>query len=87
MRPEELTALLRRQPFIPLRVYLTDGHTSEVRHPKAMMVSRSHAVVVLQQDPRTWVVDRYEYLALVHIVRVEESPHAAPAGAAPGQPA
>lgn len=80
MRPEELTALLRRRPFLPLRVHMTDGHTYEIRHPEAMLVSRSHAVVVTQQDPATAVVDRYEYLGLIHIVRVEELPALAAAG-------
>jgi hypothetical protein len=71
MRPEELTGLLRQRPFVPLRIHMTNGHTYEIYHPEAMVVSRSHAVIGLRPDPETGVVDRTEYLALLHIVRVE----------------
>jgi hypothetical protein len=71
MRPEELTALLRRRPFVPFRIHMTDGHAYEIHHPEAMMVSRSYAVIGLQPDPETGVVDRSELCAMLHIVRVE----------------
>jgi hypothetical protein len=87
MRPEDLTALLRKRPFVPLRIHMTDGHTYEIRHPDAILVSRSHAMVILQQDPGTGVIDRYEYLGLIHVVRVEELPPVAAAGAPSGNPA
>jgi len=74
MRPEELMALLRRQPFQPLRIHMTDGHAFEIHHPEAMVVSRSHATIGLRPDPQTGVVDRVEYCGLIHIVRVEELP-------------
>jgi hypothetical protein len=71
MRPEELTALLRTRPFVPLRIHMTDGHTYEIHHPEVMVVGRSHAFVGLRPDPQTGVVDRTEYFALLHIVRVD----------------
>ena len=45
--PEDVTALLRKRPFVPLRIHMTDGHTYEIHHPEAMVVSRSHAMVGL----------------------------------------
>jgi len=66
---------------------MTDGHAYEIRHPDAISVSRSHAMVVLQQDPETGVIDRYEYLGLIHIVRVEELPPVATAETPSGSPA
>jgi hypothetical protein len=53
---------------------MTDGHTYEIHHPELMVICRSHAMVGLRPDPATGVVDRVEYLGLIHIVRVEELP-------------
>jgi hypothetical protein len=71
MRPEELTALLRRRPFIPFRIHMTDDHSYEIHHPEAMMVSGAYAIIGLRPDPETGVVDRSELCAMLHIVRVE----------------
>jgi len=71
MRPEELMALLRKRPFVPFRIHMTDGHTYEIPHPEVMVVGRSHAFIGLRPDPQTGVVDRTDYFALLHIVRVE----------------
>jgi len=82
MRPEELLVLLRKRPFVPLRLHMTDGHTYDIRHPEAMMVFRSYAVIGLRPDPETGVPERAEHCALLHIVRVEELPPIAAAGSA-----
>jgi hypothetical protein len=71
MRPEELTALLRQRSFVPFRIHMTDGHSYEIHHPEAIVVSRSFAFIGLRPDPETGVVDRSELCALLHIVRVE----------------
>jgi hypothetical protein len=84
MRPEEITALLRKRPFIPLRIHMTDGHTYDVPHPEVMVVSRSHATIGLRADPESGVFERVEYLGLVHIVRIEEVPSTAAASTTPG---
>ena len=83
MRPEDVTALLRKRPFVPLKIHMTDGHAYEIHHPEMMVVSRSHAMVGLQPNPTTGVVDRIEHCGLIHIVRIEEMPFAA-AGSSSG---
>ncbi len=82
MRPEELMGLLRKRPFTPLRLHMTDGHTYDILHPEAMMVFRSYAVIGLRPDPETGLPERAEFCALLHIVRVEELPPVAAAGSA-----
>jgi hypothetical protein len=72
MRPEELVQLLRRRPFIPLRLHMTDGQTYEIRHPDNVIVLRSRVDIGVMPDPGTGVVERVEYCSLFHIVRVEE---------------
>lgn len=72
MRPEELLKLLRRRPFIPLLLHMTDGQTYEIRHPDNVIVSRSYANIGTTPDPATGVLEGVEYCSLLHIVRVEE---------------
>src|SRR5438067_2454704 len=44
MAPEELTAALRRQPFVPFRLTLTEGSSYEVHHPELCMAGRRSAI-------------------------------------------
>lgn len=76
MRAEELMQLIRLKPFQPVRLHLTTGQTYDIRHPEFIIVQRQSAEVGLDPDLKTGVVDRVEYLSLLHIVRVEniESP-------------
>jgi hypothetical protein len=62
MRAEELAQLIRRRPFQPLRLHLTTGQTE----------------VGVDPDPNTGVVDRVEYISLLHFVRAHniDSPNA-----------
>jgi hypothetical protein len=72
MRTEDVMALLRKRPFVPLRIHMTDGHAYDIQHPEMMIVSRSHAMVGLQPNSKTGVVDRIEHCGLIHVVRIEE---------------
>ena len=72
MRPNDLLELVRRQPFAPFRLHVTDGTTYDVRHPDQIIVLRSRAVLAAGGDDV--VPDRLEHVALVHIVRIEEMP-------------
>jgi hypothetical protein len=72
MRPEDLREYIRRQPFRPFRVTLTDGRTYEVRHPEMLMIGRSSAVIGLPRpgddEP---VYDHHVTVSLLHIMQVE----------------
>ncbi len=80
MRAEELTELLRRRPFVPLRIHLTGGQTYDIPHPDLVLVLRQRVDIGLLPDPATGVLERVEHCSLLHIVRVEELPPAAQAG-------
>ena len=45
LSPESLCEELHRQPFVPLRIYLTDGKTYEIRHPEMAMVTSREVYV------------------------------------------
>ena len=55
---------------------MTDGRMYEI-DPEAIVVSRSHAMVGVEPNAATGVVDRIEHCGLIHIVRIEEMPLAA----------
>jgi hypothetical protein len=74
MRAEELKALLRTRPFVPLRIHLTDGQTYDIYHPDSVLVLRQRADIGLQPDPVSGVVQRVEQCSLLLVVRVEELP-------------
>lgn len=72
MRPEDILTLLRRQPFEPFRLYLSDGASFEVRHPELAMVGRSTVLVgIPAPDSAEPVFDRFVNCALMHITRTE----------------
>lgn len=47
MRAWGITKLLRRQPFEPLRIGLSDGRCVLVRHPDQVVVAERHLLVGL----------------------------------------
>ncbi len=49
MRADEIRVHLRRELFRPIRVYISDGSSYDVRHPELMFVTRTEVVIAL--DP------------------------------------
>lgn len=73
MTPEAIQELLKRQPFEPFEVHLSNGTVHEVRHPEFAMLSPSRLVIL---DP---VADR---LAIVSLFQVAELRVPEPSGRA-----
>lgn len=71
MRPEEFGELLNAQPFVPLRVYLTDGKTYDIPHSEFVWVFRSRVDLAIPADPAKRIMDHVEHFSLLHVVRVE----------------
>lgn len=78
MRAEEFVQILRRRPFVPFRVHMTDGQTYDIRHPELVIVLRQRVDIGVGPDPATGVVERVDFCSLLHIVRVEDLPPGAP---------
>jgi hypothetical protein len=76
MNAEEFLALVRRRSFIPLRIFMSDGTTYELRHPDNVLVLRTRVDIGVPINSPGGVVDRVDYLSLLHVVRVEEAPAA-----------
>ena len=80
MRPESLRDELHRQPFVPLRVYLTDGKIYDIRHPEmAIVTSREVYVGREETSPGSGIARGLDLVSLLHVVRVEQVPLASSA--------
>jgi hypothetical protein len=72
MRPEEIRELVRRQPFVPMRLHVTDGKTYDIRHPENVLISRGRVDIGVSDDPASGVAERVDFVSLLHIVRSED---------------
>ena len=79
MIAQDLYALLRTTPFVPFRLYASDGRTYDVRHPDQALVLRTR--VILPMPAEEGIPERSEHLDLAHIIRAEEMPAATPSSA------
>ena len=70
MRPEEIRNHLRRQPFRPFRVCLSNGESYDVRHPELMYVSRREVVIALELGEQD-VPERSAYCEPMHVANIE----------------
>jgi hypothetical protein len=72
MPPADLLQALRRRPFVPFRLHVSDGTVYDVRHPELLMLAVGSAVVGLPSASLPLPqVERYEIVDLRHIVRLE----------------
>ena len=72
MRPDESQELLRRRPFQPLRLHLTDGTIYEIRHPELAAVGRSIAIIQLPAAGYPFALAQQRVIiALIHIVYID----------------
>jgi hypothetical protein len=71
MRPEKLEELLRRRPYVPIRLHLSDGTTFDIRHPEMALLTRSTVDIGVTEKEGTTIADRVVYCSLLHVVKVE----------------
>ncbi len=71
MRPESLRTELRRQPFVPIRLYLTDGKTYDIRHPEMALIKQREIYIGRETAPGSGVAAECDLVSLLHVVRAE----------------
>jgi hypothetical protein len=74
MTAEALRSELRRHPFVPLRIFLTDGKTYEIRHPEMVLLSQREVYIGRETHPGSGVAATLDLVSLLHVVRVEQVP-------------
>ncbi len=86
MAPEELATELRRRPFRPFRITLTEGSTYDIRHPELCMAGRRSAVIGLTvPNAADRLFEQSVTVDLLHIVKLEPvEPAATPNANGPG---
>jgi hypothetical protein len=50
MVARELHKLIKKKPFVPLRIHISDGRTVLIRHPDQVLVSPQHVFVGLARS-------------------------------------
>jgi hypothetical protein len=74
MSPKDLDSELHKKPFLPFRIVTTTGKTYDVTEQDVPMILVGKRTVIIgfrgipESDPH---FDRYEVVALMHIVRLE----------------
>jgi hypothetical protein len=77
VQPDELIERLRRTPFEPFAVYLSDGRVFEVRYPRLNLVFTTYLLLGIPdaEHPDPYVADHVERLDLSLITKIEPLPH------------
>ena len=79
MRAEDIRERLRRLPFRPFRIFLSDQSNYLVRHPDQVVLTASTLVLTTPtSEAHSSDIADCLALSLVHITRVEPMPLPAP---------
>jgi hypothetical protein len=83
----DMRALLQARPFVPFRLWLSDGGFVDVRSPEVVLPGKRFALVgLLDADATDTVFDRYATVWYLHVVRHEMlKPGMPPFSTPPGQ--
>ena len=71
MSPMDLNNLLRRRPFMPFRIHVSDQAQYDITSHEWMMVGMTTAMIGARRDPNSPIYDEPVIIALRHITRVE----------------
>ncbi|HEY7424389.1 MAG TPA: hypothetical protein VH682_09195 [Gemmataceae bacterium] len=87
MPPADLLQALRKRPFEPFRIQVSDGSVYDVPHPELVLVGLGSAVIGIPAAGQTQLpYERYETVALRHVVKlIPLSTPTAPASDSNGQ--
>jgi hypothetical protein len=71
MAPDDVLHALRKRPFEPFRIEVSDGTAYEVRHPELVMVGLGAIIVGIPAATASGAVyQRVETVSLGHVVKL-----------------
>jgi hypothetical protein len=70
MTPDEIKSHLKRRPFQPIRVHISDGASHVIRHPEMAFVSRSELIIGLDAGAND-IPEQTVYCDPLHVTRIE----------------
>jgi len=68
MNTATMLDLLRRKPFQPLEIRMSNGDVHQIRHPEMAMMLKSNIFLGSVES------DNFEFLSLLHVVDVKAIP-------------
>jgi hypothetical protein len=71
MIPEAVDRELSREPFVPLRLHLSDGSQHDVTTPGLAFIAHGALFLARTDRPHTRIMDDCLLISLRHIVRIE----------------
>jgi len=70
MRAIEIRQHLRKEPFRPFRIFLSNGIHYDIHHPELMYVGRTDVVIALKLG-KDDIPDELAYCNPVHVTNIE----------------
>lgn len=80
MSPNVITEYIRRRPFEPFRLEVSDGSHYDILHPELCMVGMSHVAVGVPLTPTNLQFERLIQIDCRHIVKAYLLPPALASG-------
>lgn len=65
MNAESIREFLRREPFEPFVIRMSNGESHQVRHPECLLVLKTKVILGYPEE------DRAVHLSLIHVNAVE----------------
>ena len=76
---DSMRGLLHARPFVPFRLWISDGGFVDVRSPEVVLLGRRFAVVgLLDANAKDTVLDRWTTISYMHVTRAEQMDQGAP---------
>ena len=79
MRRDELIDAIRKSPFRPFRLRVSDGAAFDIRHPEMLMVTRHSAIVGILECGENGntgdvypEIERSTTVDLLHVTQIEQ---------------
>jgi hypothetical protein len=70
MTMESIREFIRREPFEPFVIRLSNGESHEIRHPECVAITKSKVIVTYPEE------DRVVHATLIHVNAIETLEHA-----------
>jgi hypothetical protein len=81
MRPADVLKELKRQPFVPLIIRLSNGREYLIRHPDLVFVGRTTLNIgTTAPDLPEGVHDHYDIVSLLHVAQIAPAPSISASG-------
>lgn len=71
MTAEALDRELNREPFVPVRLHLSNGQAVDIHNPGLTFIARMSLYVARTDRPNSRIMDDVQLISLRHIARVE----------------